>query len=88
MKKISFVKSILPLVPVVPPKDEETKRSVITMELKSQAGIAQSGSYKKKIFLLMKEHLRSGLMPRGISLKSGGRIVLQPQKIEYLLSRL
>jgi hypothetical protein len=51
LKKTSFLKPVLPLVPEVTPKSDDSQRSVITMELKSQAGVAGSATYKKKIAL-------------------------------------
>src|SRR5688500_2329999 len=51
LKKTSFLKPVLPLVPEVIPKSEDNQRSIITMELKSQAGVAGSATYKKKIAL-------------------------------------
>src|SRR5687767_15315146 len=47
----SFLKPVLPLLPEALPKSEEIKSSFITMELKSQAGVAGSGTYKKHLAL-------------------------------------
>src|SRR5687767_2760744 len=47
----SFLKPVLPLLPEALPKSEENKSSFITMELKSQAGVAASGTYKKHLAL-------------------------------------
>lgn len=87
-KKVSFLKPILPLVPEAQPKSEDEQKKTITMELKSQAGTKGSATYKRRFLYLMKEPLRSGLIPRGISLKSGNRMLLLSQRIEFQLSRL
>jgi hypothetical protein len=50
-RKTTFLKPVLPLVPEVIPKSDDNQRSIITMELKSQAGTATSANYKKKIAL-------------------------------------
>src|SRR5688500_3087146 len=47
----SFLKPVLPLLPEALPKSEENKSSFITMELKSQAGVAASGTYKRHLAL-------------------------------------
>src|SRR5687768_3503564 len=47
----SFLKPVLPLLPEVVSKTDENKGSFITMELKSQAGGAGAGSYKKHLAL-------------------------------------
>jgi hypothetical protein len=50
-RKTTFLIPVLPLVPEVIPKSDDNQRSIITMELKSQAGTATSANYKKKIAL-------------------------------------
>src|SRR5687767_8124083 len=48
----SFLKPVLPLLPESLPKDEDSKTSYISMELKSKAGgAAASGKYKKVLAL-------------------------------------
>ena len=47
----SFLKPVLPLLPEAVSKTDENKGSFITMELKSQAGGAGAGSYKKHLAL-------------------------------------
>ena len=88
VRKVTFLKPVLPLVPEVIPKSEDNQRSIITMELKSQAGTTTTPITRRRLPFLMREHLKNGLIPRGIFLKSGDRIVLLFQQIECLSLKL
>ena len=46
-----FLQSVLPLLPDILPKTDANKNGFITMDLKSQAGVDTSGSYKKHLAL-------------------------------------
>src|SRR6478609_2473092 len=53
-RKVSFLKPVLPLVPVEATKTKENKSKFVTMELKLQAGLTTDGTYKKHISLFNK----------------------------------
>ena len=88
IRKTTFLKPVLPLVPEVIPKSDDNQRSIITMELKSEQGLQQAPITRRRLLFLMREPLKNGLIPRGISLKSGDRIALLFQQIECLSLKL
>src|SRR5690349_12907055 len=87
-RKVSFLKPVLPLVPEEASKKEEDKSKFVTMELKSQAGTSTGGTYKKHIVLFNEGTPNNGLMPRGILLKSGNRIISPNLMIGWLPLKL